>query len=286
MLRRFLTWFEDYLADVGAITLIGAVTGILAFGGTLSTIFGDTGIRATAFVATILTVLGTFTALATSRRQWQHRARQNQRLLGHYRRLVQDHFNYWQILEWDETVVVDERGNSRQRITARAVVTSDDLDFFRIRLGSRWKQSTKHQRHVSVKARSPELDGLGGTRLDTTLAWLPDGRLEILVHFSLSMEKNDIFNVDFEIEWPGKCQPLMLGEPDEFVMRFTQRIEKATWTIILPVGTKVSVDPVGLRAEDTYELKKGVNSAGNSEVRLSAQAIEPYRSFGMRVDQK
>lgn len=286
MLRRFLAWFEEYIADVGAMTLIGAVTGILAFGGTLSTIFGDTGLRAAAFVAVIVSALGVLTALATSRRQWKHRAEQDQRLLAHYCDILQSRFNYWRIRDWDETVVVDNHGNAHQYIVVRVVVESEDLDFFRARLGCRWKQPVKYRKRVKVKVRSLKVDGLGGTRLNTTTSWLYDGRLEILTHFSSSVEKNDQLNLAIEIDWPGKCQPLMTGQPDEFVMQFTQHIERATWTIVLPAGTQVSVDPVGLRTgEDSFDVRKRVNSAGDSEVRLSAHAIEPYRLFGMRLDQ-
>jgi hypothetical protein len=287
MFRRFLAWLEEYVADTGVIALVGAATGILAFGGTMSTVFGATSFRAAAFVAAIVTVLGIFVTLAGSRRHWRRRAEQDQRLLARYCNILQDRFNYWRIKDWDEIVMVDAKGNARQRVTVRVLVESEDLDFFRIRMGCRWNQPVKYRRKVKVKVRSLEVDGLGGTRVDTTTSWLYDGRLEILTHFTSPLEKDEQLNLAIEVDWPKKCAPLMNHEPDEFVMQFTHHIERAAWTVILPTGTQVYVDQVGLKSgEDSFEVHKGVNSAGESEVRLVARAIEPYRQFGMRLDQK
>jgi hypothetical protein len=247
----------------------------------------DSPVRIAALGVVLLAALGVIILLATSRRQWRKRAEQDQRLLAHYCDILQDRFSYWRIKDWDETVVVDPKGNTRQYVTARVLVESEDLDFFRVRMGCRWKQPIKYRKKVKVKVRSLEVDGLGGTRSDITTSWLHDGRLEILTHFSSPIEKNELISLVMEIEWPKKCAPLMTGQPDEFTMRFTQHIERANWKIILPVGTQVYVDLIGLRAdEDSYEVKQRVNGAGESEVRLTAHAIEPYRYFGMRLDQK
>jgi hypothetical protein len=287
MFKRFLSWLEEYIADAGVIGLVGAVTGILAFGGTLSVVFGDPGLRAAAFAAAILAALGTFIVLATSRKQWRKRAEQDQRLLARYCDILLDRFSYWRIKDWDETVIVDANGNARQYVTIRVLVESEDLDFFRVRMGCHWKQPLKYRKKVKVWVRSLERDGVGGTRSDTTTSWLHDGRLEVLTHFSSPVEKNEQLNLAMEVDWPKKCAPLMNGDPDDFVMTFTQHIERATWTVVLPPGTQVYVDPIGLRAgEDRYDVKQRVNGAGDTEVRLVARGLEPYRKFGLRLDQK
>jgi hypothetical protein len=287
MFRRFLAWLEDYIADAGIVGLVGAVTGILAFGGTLSAIFGNSGVKSAAFAAAILAALGMFILLAASRIQWRKRAEQDQRLLTHYCNILQERFNSWRITDWNETIVVDVNGDTRQRITVHAVVESEELELFRVRIGCRWNQSPRYRRKVKVKVQSLEADGMGGTRPDTITSWLIDGRLEILTHFNQPIGKNEQLDLSMEIDWPKKCAPLMNGEPDEFVMRFTRYIENTTWTIILPAGTRVYVDLVGLKPlADSYEVQRSVNSAGNSEIRLTARAIEPYRLFGLRLDRK
>jgi hypothetical protein len=287
MFRRFLAWFEDYVADAGVIALVGAVTGILAFGGTLSAFFGNTGLRVAAFVAAMVAVLGMFVALVTSVRRLRDRAERSQRLLTQYGNILQSYVNSWRILDWDEHTVVDLRGDTRHLITVRAVVESDILRFFRIRLGCRWNQPTRYQKKVRLTVRSLEVDGLGGTRPDTVMSWLPDGRMEAIIHLRHAMSKGDQLNLSLEIDWPRKCAPLMRGEPDEFVMRFTHRIERAACTIVLPADRDVYVDLIGLKAdEDRYELDRQVISNGHGEVRLTAHQIEPYRLFGIRLDQK
>jgi hypothetical protein len=283
MLRHLPRWLKDYVANAGVLTLVV----VLAVGGTVTAVFGDTNLRVATFVPASMVVLGMFIALEANRKQWRARAERDQRLLAHYCDILQDRFTYWRVKDWDERVVVDSHGNAHQYITVRVLVESEDLDFFRIRMGCRWKQPVKYRKKVKVQVRSLEVDGLGGTRADTTTAWLYDGRLEILTHFASPIEKDELLNLAIEIDWPNKCQPLMNREPDEFVMRFTQHIERAAWTIVLPPGTQVAVDPVGLRSgEDSFEIKKRVDNAGSAEVRLVARAIEPYREFGLRLDQK
>ncbi|MFD1047539.1 hypothetical protein ACFQ1S_19330 [Kibdelosporangium lantanae] len=283
MFRRLSSVLKDYVANAGVLTLVV----VLAVGGTVTAVFGDTALRVATFVPASVVVLGMFIALEANRKQWRTRAERDQRLLAHYCDILQDRFTYWRIRDWDERVVVDAAGNTRQFITVRVLVESEDLDFFRIRMGCRWKQPLKYRKRVRVQVRSLEVDGLGGTRADTTTSWLHDGRLEILTHFASPIEKDELLNLSIEVDWPGKCQPLMNNEPDEFVMRFTQHIERASWTIVLPANTQVAVDPVGLRSgEDSFEVRKRVDNDGNSEVRLVARAIEPYRLFGLRLDQK
>jgi hypothetical protein len=240
-----------------------------------------------AVTAVMLAALSMVIVIARSRTQWRKRAERDQRLLGHYCDILQDRFSYWRIKDWDERVVVDAKGNARQYITVRVLVESDDVDFFRVRMGAHWKQPLKYRKKVKVWVRSLEVDGLGGTRSDITTSWLHDNRLEVLTHFSSPVEKNELINLTMEIEWPKKCAPLMSGKPDDFVMRFTRHIERTNWAIVLPAGTEVYMDPIGLKTgEDSYEVKQRVDGDGNTEVRLTAKDIEPYRRFGIRLDQK
>jgi hypothetical protein len=219
--------------------------------------------------------------------QWQKRAERDQRLLGHYCDILQDRFSYWRIKDWDERVVIDAKGNARQYITVRVLVESEDVDFFRVRMGAHWKQPLKYRRKVKVWVRSLQVDGLGGTRSDITTTWLHDNRMEVLTHFSSPVEKNELINLTMEIDWPRKCAPLMGGKPDDFTMRFTRHIERTNYVVVLPPGTEVYMDPIGLRTgEDSYEVTQRVDGDGNTEVRLLAKDIEPYRRFGVRLDQK
>jgi hypothetical protein len=274
------------VADGATVVLIASVVGILALGGTLSVVLRNTDVLIAALGAAMVVVLGRCIALASSRKRWRERAEQDQRLLAHYCDVLQDRFSYWRIKDWDETVVVDEQGNARQYITVRVLVESEELDFFRVRMGCRWDQPAKYRKKVKVKVRSLEVDGVGGTRPDTTTTWLPDNRLEVLTHFSTALEKDEQLNLAMEIDWPKKAAPLFRGEPDDFFMRFTRYIEKANLAIVLPPGTEVYMDLIGLRPEeDDYQLEQQVTESG-TEVRLRAFAIEPYRRFGVRLDRR
>jgi hypothetical protein len=58
VLRGFVSWFESYLSRAGVVGLAEGVLGVLAFGGALSAVLGDSSAKVGAVAAVILATLG------------------------------------------------------------------------------------------------------------------------------------------------------------------------------------------------------------------------------------
>ena len=288
MLKGFISFLDDYLAEAGLIGLAKAVLGILAFGGVLSVLFGSNAFKAATLLVCVLCTLGLLTMLISRCTGLRHRVDRCQALLTHYCDLIYDQSDYlWRVDRWEESIKVAKNGDVTGSILVQALTESDELHFCRLRIGANWPQPEKYRRRVRVTASSIEVDGAGGTRWDQTLNWLSDGRLEVLAHFrSAPPKKGDELTLRLEFEWPGKAAPLMrFGEPDEFVMTMGRPLAYFSYEVELPADVKVRYDAVGLkRGIDCFELSR---PAGEPPVvRLVARDIEADRRIGMRLDLK
>ncbi|WIV59888.1 hypothetical protein [Amycolatopsis nalaikhensis] len=289
MLKSFLGWLRDYVIYTGIVGLAEGVLGILAFGGLLSALLGNSAIKAGAIVAVLLGVIGLYILLIANRVEWRSRTELDRRLLQHYCSVLKErHGHSWRIVSWLESAVVRPNGDATEVITVTAIVECDVLDFFAIRTGAGWHQSERVRRKVKVNVKSLEVDGIGGTRRDVTSTWLDDGRLEVLAHFGSPASRGDEIVMVIEKEWPGKCAPLMRERrPDEFALKFACAIGYLEYAIHLPEGAEVACDPVGLvKGQHDFSLAVKRNGAGPTEVCLVARGIPPRLRVGMRLDLK
>ncbi|MEU8631286.1 hypothetical protein AB0C38_03890 [Amycolatopsis sp. NPDC048633] len=289
MLKSFLGWLRDYVLYTGIVGLAEGVLGILAFGGLLSVLLGNSAIKAGAIVAVLLGVIGLYILLIANRVEWRSRTELDRRLLERYCRVLRErHGHSWRIASWVECAEVRANGDATEVITVKAVVECDFLDFFAVRTGAGWNQPEKARRKVKVAVKTIEVDGIGGTRRDTTSTWLNDGRLEVIAHFGSPARRGDEILMVIEKEWPGKCAPLMRDrQPDEFALTFACVTDYLEYAIQLPQGNEVACDVIGLvRGQHDYALAVKRNGVGPTEVSLVARDIPPRLRVGMRLDLK
>jgi hypothetical protein len=289
MLKSFLGWLRDYVVYTGVVGLAEGVLGILAFGGLLSALLGNTAIKAGAIVAVLLGVIGLYILLIANRVEWRSRTELDRRLLQYYCSVLKErHGHSWRIASWVESAAVRANGDASEVITVKAVVECELLDFFAIRTGAGWHQSEKARRKVKVAVKSLEVDGIGGTRRDATSTWLNDGRLEVIAHFGSPARRGDEIVMVIEKEWPGKCAPLMRDrQPDEFALRFACVADYLEYAVHLPEGSEVACDAIGLvKGLHDYSIAVKRNGAGPTEVCLVARNIPPRLRVGMRLDLK
>jgi len=53
------------------------------------------------------------------------------------------------------------------------------------------------------------------------------------------------------VRWPRRCAPLMVaGQPDSFVLRFSESISRARYEVILPAGREAFCEPIGFGEDD------------------------------------
>ncbi|MBP2334627.1 hypothetical protein JOF41_000805 [Saccharothrix coeruleofusca] len=287
MLRDFIEFLEKHLDGSGITGLIRAAVGILTFGSVLSVVLGSTAIKASLVVATCLCLLGLL-ALSTAR----NRALRAQ--VDHDRHLLALRCDdltgqigpEWHIHHWHESLTVARNGDAIVSITVRATVTSEELRFLRLRLGSGWQQSEHVRRRVRVTTTGVEVDRPGSTQWHDTTYWRVDGRLEILAHcVSSPPRKGDEVRLHMEIVWPGKAAPLMRCAPDEFTVCFSRPLAHLTYRLALPAGTRLKHQPINLREDvDNYALSVFAPRKGRSIVELTAHDIPADRRVGMRLE--
>lgn len=129
-------------------------------------------------------------------------------------------------------------------VTVRALVEAQALPFFRIRLGSgrHWSPEWE-QRRVDITACSVEVDGTG-PRWEETTRWLPDGRLEVVVHFrGAPPRKGEELRLLFQAQWPGRVRPLMRSDQREPVVELVARDIDAGMAISVRLDLKRSLLP-------------------------------------------
>lgn len=289
MLKGFIEWFEGHLIKVGVLGVAEGALTILAFGGIMSALLGSTVVKAAAVVVVMLANLGIFIILIAGRRELRRRSERDQVLLGHYCRVLRDRSDFsWRVISWREVITVKSNGDSSTVVTVTAVVESVLLDFFRLCLGAIWNQPHRYRKRVKVNARSLEVDGIGGTRYEVTSSWMPDGRLEFLAHFKSPLNLGEKIELVVELEWPGKCVPLVrYREPEEFRFHFRNRVEFAHYVVILPAGMEAYCQPIGfVPGQNRNSIKSSRNSAGQQELSFMAYDIPAREVVGMRLDLK
>ncbi|MEU4445808.1 hypothetical protein AB0K14_31090 [Actinosynnema sp. NPDC050801] len=287
MLDGFVAFLDDYLADRGFHGLLKAGLGILAFGSVLSAAFGSVAVKAAGLTIAALYVLGSLILLARGQAVLRRKVERREGLLTYYCDLIYEEIHpLWRIDRWEEDVDVAKNGDVTASIVVHAMAQRDELRFFRVRLGSKWDQPMSSRRKVRVSVSSIEVDGTGGTRYERTSNWLPDGRLEILVHLrSTLLKKGDEVRLRLDVVWPQKAAPLMrFGEPDEFVMRVGNPLAYVSYRVAFPAGFDVRCDVIGLHRGDNYTLTTSSSTGNRAIVQLQAQDVGADRSFGMRLD--
>ncbi|MFC0439684.1 hypothetical protein [Kutzneria buriramensis] len=289
MLRGFIAWFESYLSRTGVVGLTKGALGILAFGGALSAVVGDSSAKAGAVVAVLAATLGLILLLVASRSEWQRRSQVRDRLLVRYlETLDQDYCGGWRLTRWIEKHVIEGNGDSTVFVTVHAVVTREVLHFYRFQMGAGWNQPVQARKGIAVQVRSLMLDGIGGARCDLTEHWRDDGKLEVWVHFPSPVHRGNEFRIFIETWWPGRSKPLVKDRvPDEFCVVVKPPLEAFEYTIVLPQDEEAFCDPIGFRADNPdFLLVAQSNGSGRQEVRLAGRDVSLAGRVGVRLDLK
>ncbi|WP_433270492.1 hypothetical protein ACQPZF_09920 [Actinosynnema sp. CS-041913] len=288
MLDGFISFLADHLADKGVAGMVKTTVGILAFGSVLAASFGSTPLKAAFLLTAGMYVLAALATLAGSRSALHRKVVRRDHLLARYCDLIYDEIQpLWRIDRWEESAEVADNGDVSASILVHAFVQRDRLRFYRVRLGPNWDQPMSSRRKVRVKVAGIEVGGAAKNQCESTSSWLPDGRLEVLVHFPTAPpRKGDEVVLRFEVHWPQKATPLMRsGRPDEFVMLLGNPLAYLRYRVTLPAGVRVHAIPVGLQAGvDSYRLETSTTGGNRPVVELVAHDIAADRRFGMRLD--
>lgn len=291
MLRSFIDWLDEFLAERGAADVIKAIVGLLGFAALLGVLLGSTAIKAGAVVSVILAVVSIILLLVADRRRLQKLADRYSRLLTRYCDFIADDPRPTVLVkEWSQLVKIARNGDVEEFVTIRAVSLREQLYFLTLRVGASWDQPHKYKRKVKVNIRSLLVDGQMGPRWNVTSSWLADGRLNLLAHLHDPVEHSQELTIRMERVWPGKCIPLMIHhDPDHFTLRFDRamKIEAATYVVVLPAGCEAHYEPIGFNSSDArFVLNYERNSEGRATFTLRVQGLDPDQRVGMRLELK
>lgn len=291
MLRSFTSWLEEEVTDAGPIGVIEAGLCLLGFGVLLSSLFGSSAIKATAIVVVSLAFLGVFALLTAERRRWRRKMTRDHRLLAHYCHVIKGELETtMHMLSWDDVATIAPNGDTKEVITVHGRVETKQLYFFRLRVGQGpgLLLSKKQQKRVAYAVRGVVVDQTGGTRWDASDTWLPDGRLEVLVHLNFPAPRGSEVRICMELDWPGMCAQLLRHrEPDTFELHFARQADHVRYVIVLPPGEDAYYEPIGFKTgENGFRLTGRQSSAGQVEVELIADDLPAGHRAGMRLDLK
>lgn len=237
----------------------------------------------------IFAVCGLIALLSFNRVELNNQVDLHRTLLARYCSIIAERsMHAWRTTSWNDVFVIAPNGDVHETITVRAIVECEKLDFYKIYTGPGWYQSERYRDGVRVRVRSLEVEGVGGARRDVTTSWSEKGNLEILAHFGEPALRDSEINLQVELDWPGRCIPLMRRRvPDEFALTFHGQLSDLSYVIVLPAGFDAYHDVIGLvPGRDMFESSRGGGNGRNVEIGLVAHDVGPDRRVGLRLDLK
>ncbi|AHH97174.1 putative membrane protein [Kutzneria albida DSM 43870] len=287
MLATFVEWLEDYTRSEGVTGLVQGVLGVLGFGGLLSVLFGDSGIRAGILVGAMLGVLGLMAILfARQSRMGRELELMRKTVRRCYSMLDRHTLPDWRITSWRHVIRVQQNGDTIETISLTGIVEGDQVESFVFWSGAGWHWPRRHQRRFQVTARTAMRGDQGGTRPDLVHFWISDNAVASAIHLPRSLRHGDEASFDISVFWPAKCLPLARGgSVEEFARSFANPLPNLRYSVVLPAGLAVCYEAIGLEPGGVeHELATGIDDDGRVVVTLAARDVPAGHRVGMRLD--
>ncbi|MFE2751051.1 hypothetical protein ACFXGA_03495 [Actinosynnema sp. NPDC059335] len=181
---------------------------------------------------------------------------------------------------------MSENGDVRKKLSFTVAADSDRLDFVSFHEGVNWDWPEKHRDGVKIEVRTPEIRGVGGTRLDVTHQWVRRNTVMTYVHLDEPIVRDDEFTFVVDIFWPAMCLPFVRGKrSDSFLASFAETAGVVEFRIVLPKRWVVRFDHLGLTpSRDDYVLTASVDREGRTVASLVVRDLPGYRKVGLKLD--
>ncbi|MCP2245723.1 hypothetical protein [Lentzea aerocolonigenes] len=291
MFKSFLEWLDEYLQREDSTAVVRAVVGLMGFAGLLGTVLGSSVVRGGGFVAISLFVISVILLLLADRRKLKKKYDSHRKFLRRYCDFIAEHHSrpLIRITLWKQVAFIQANGDVREILRINAVAERREVYFLRFRAGGGEAElSKRQQRRVKVNARAITVNGQRGPRWEVTRSWLPDGRLNSIVHFHEPVRRGGKIDIEIERFWPGKCAPLMReGATEPFTFRFTGLMpaDAIEHTVVLPLGFSAYYDTVGFVEPDPrFSVTVGEDDESRRTFTFRGQILVPKKDFGMRLD--
>jgi hypothetical protein len=287
MLRGFITWLDDYLAREAPSALVKATVGLLSFAALLGTLLGDLAVRAGFLVAAILAVVSLGLVLLADRRALQRRVDVAERQVTGYVKALHAMEPGYRVTWWDKTILVAPNGDATETVTVRAKVEKPGVQFFLLWFGSHWRQPTRYRNRVAVRVRTLLVGGALGTSLDRTITWTADGKLALIAHLHTPPQVGSEISIKIEIDWPGKCVPLVRGLCDNFTIRLATAVDHARYRIVLPKAFDTYWETIGFQdGDEGFVMTSEKTAEGGLAYQIEVRDLAPDQLAGVRLELK
>ncbi len=258
--------------------------GLMSFAVLLGAVLGSTAIKAGALVTAILLITAAGIALIAGRGAERRKLEEHKDLVSRYCRLLDEMQPSYEVLDWDKTAVIDERGDTHIKLKVKLRPTHENFWFVRLRFGCGWPQPGRYRHRVQLTVRNLLVDGSPGTTLRTTVSWPRDGAMAAIVHFHTPPVVNSEVSFIVDLAWPKMCAPLLDGAPDEFALQFWQPVSRATYRISLPKGTEAYVEPIGrTEAFSGFRLRRKADDSGRETIIFRLSGLPIRHRAGVRL---
>lgn len=225
-------------------------------------------------------------ALLADRRSDRKELENHRKLVWRYCKL-NDQDSALQIVDWDETFVINERGDAHEQIRILLRPLRPDLWFIRLLAGCGWPQPARFRSRVQVSARQALLGGAAGTSLLKTTAWRVDGKMDMTVHFNEPPTQGKALGIEINIAWPGRCAPLVKGSPERFSLGFTHSVRHARYEIVTPPGVTNYCELIPVKGHDVrYQLTTTIDGEEREHITFEAFDLPPRRTVGIWLETK
>ncbi|GLY51953.1 hypothetical protein Lesp01_56090 [Lentzea sp. NBRC 102530] len=287
MLRETILFLEEFLRGHGPPAVAKAAVGLMSFAVVIGAVLGSSAIKASALVTAVLLIVATGIALLTRRRAERRELEDHRYLVAQYCKFINDRWPSFEVISWEETAVIGERGDTNSKLKIKLRATRDDVRFIRLRFGCGWPQPARYRRAIRMTVRNLLIDGSPGTTLRTTVSWPRAGSMAAIAHFHTPLTANSEVSFTVDLNWPKRSAPLLEGAPDEFGLMFWEPTHRATYRVLLPKGVEAYAEPVG-RTESFagVELLRRVDDDGREMIICRLSELPIRHRAGMRLQLK
>ncbi|SDO84477.1 hypothetical protein [Lentzea jiangxiensis] len=287
MLRELILFLEEFLRGHGSTAVAKAAVGLMSFAVLIGAVLGSTAVKAGGLVTAFLVITVAGIALLTRRRSERRELEVHKDLVSQYCALLDKMRPSYQVVDWDKTAVIGERGDTHVKLNVKLKATHEDFRFVRLRFGCGWPQPRRYRNRIQVTVRNVLVDGSSGTTLRTTVSWPRDGSMALIVHLHTAPALNSEVSFSVDLFWPKMCAPLLENNPDEFALQFWQPMSRATYRIVLPKGCEIYVEPIGNTADFTgFDLHRKMDDSGREVVVCRLSDLPIRHRAGVRLQLK
>lgn len=280
-------WPDNYLRGHEPSAALRIAICLATFVSLAGAFFGNSTIRATAFVGVpVCLTTGILLLLADRRRIQQERDTYLQRLNWYYNvlgKLSPDPLIA--VDNWEQTVEIMPNGDTHEVQIIDAVAPREVIFFARLTASSRWDQPKRHLRRITMTVRRVNVDDSLGPFWQLLSSWEGE-KLVTYLNLDPYLRKGETLRFRVERTWPAKCRPMMRDhKAEDFLLRTTNALEIrfAKYSVTLPKEYEAAYELIGVGEPDVQLMANVTEQNGRRTYSWYAEKVPDHTAIGIRL---